>query len=63
MLDQVPVTILQGPLLDEVHQNISSWIYQVITLINIEEFLQTYHYIVLCVLFTAKLQCKNNDDQ
>ncbi|XP_009591416.1 probable alpha-mannosidase At5g13980 [Nicotiana tomentosiformis] len=26
---KVPVTILQGPLLDEVHQNISSWIYQI----------------------------------
>lgn len=44
ILDQVPVTILRGPLLDEVHQNINSWIYQVVTLINIEELLQTYRY-------------------
>ncbi|KAK4374664.1 hypothetical protein RND71_005341 [Anisodus tanguticus] len=26
---KVPVTVLRGPLLDEVHQNINSWIYQI----------------------------------
>lgn len=56
MLDQVPVTILQGPLLDEVHQNINSWIYQVITLTNIEEF-----YNLITILFSVSYSQQNYD--
>jgi hypothetical protein len=31
---KVPLTVLRGPILDEVHQQINSWIYQVMRMTN-----------------------------
>jgi hypothetical protein len=31
---KVPLTVLRGPILDEAHQQINSWIYQVMRMTN-----------------------------
>jgi hypothetical protein len=35
---QAPVTVLHGPIIDEVHQQINPWIYQVLYLFKLQDF-------------------------
>lgn len=38
---QVPLTILRGPILDEVHQQINSWIYQITRVYKAKDYVET----------------------
>ncbi|GMH06887.1 hypothetical protein Nepgr_008727 [Nepenthes gracilis] len=42
---QVPVTVVRGPLIDEVHQQINSWLYQITRLYNGKEHVEVEHVV------------------
>jgi len=44
-LTQAQLTIVQGPLFDEVHQELNSWISQVINSLQLVNALKQFNYI------------------